>query len=134
MNRDAAILQWLLRIGALYFASVSLAHAMELKLPGLFIYFNVPSFPYQDHIIAFMTFGWAVFYFVASVNPRDNPLVVKGVILSSAVAIAGLARINIYDELELISPGVNLLHFWLQTTILAVYIGWLVIFHVKSRR
>lgn len=134
MTKDAAILQWSLRAGAVYFTAIALAHTMGLKVPGLFIYFSVPSYPYQDHIIAFLAFGWAAFYFVASVDPAGNPLAVKGVILSSIVAIAGLARINFLDEVDAISPGVNLQHFWLQTAVLLVYVCWLFVFYMKTRR
>ncbi len=133
MNREGTVLQWSLRAGAVYFAGISLAHTVGVKIPGLFIYFNVPSFPYQDHIIAFLAFGWAAFYFVASVNPVGNPLAVRGVLIASAAAIAGLLRINILDELELMSPGVNLQHFWLQTIVLTAYVSWLFVFHLKSR-
>ena len=134
MTKDAAILQWSLRAGAGYFTAIALAHTVGAKVPGLFIYFSVPSYPYQDHIIAFLAFGWAAFYFVASVDPAGNALVVRGVLLSSMVAIAGLVRINLLDELDAISPGVNLHYFWLQTAVLFVYVFWLIVFSMKTRR
>jgi len=134
MNKEATILQWSLRGGAIYFTCIALAHSIGVKVPGLFIYFNVPSHAYQDHIIAFLATGWAVFYFVASIKPQDNPLAVTGVVLSSAVAIVGLMRINLLDDLVTLSPGVNVNYFWWQTIILALYVSWLLVFQLKSRR
>ncbi len=133
MTREATVLQWSLRAESVYFSGISLAHTLGVKIPGLFIYFNAPSFPYQDHIIAFLAFGLAAFYFVASVDPVGNPIVVRGVLIASAVAIAGLLRINLLDELKLMSPGVNLQHFWLQTIMITGYVSWLFILHLKSR-
>ena len=69
MSRDATILRWSLMAGAVYFGCIALAHAVGLKIPGLFIYFNVPSHLYQDHIIAFLAFGWATLFYVAADDP-----------------------------------------------------------------
>ena len=132
MSRDAKILRWSLMAGALYFACIALAHAIGFKIPGLFIYFNVPSHPYQDHIIAFLAFGWATFFYVASDDPVDHPLPVKAIMLSSAVAICALSGINAFSGFDRFSPRIEVLPFWVQTFLLLGYLIWLLVFYQRS--
>ena len=134
MARDAQILQWSLMAGALYFGCIALAHTIGLKIPGLFIYFNVPSHPYQDHIIAFLAFGWATFFYVAADDPVGYPLPVKAILLSSAGAICGLSGINAFSDFGSLSQGIKVWPFWLQTFLLLGYLIWLLVFYQRSRR
>ena len=133
MSIDAKILRWSLMAGALYFGCIALAHAVGLKIPGLFIYFNVPSHPYQDHIIAFLAFGWATLFYVASDDPVAHPLPVKAVLLSSAVAIGSLSGINAFSDFGSFSPSISVLPFWVQTLLLLGYVVWLLVFYLRSR-
>lgn len=133
MSKDANILRWSLIAGAVYFGCIALAHTIGLKIPGLFIYFNVPSHPYQDHIIAFLAFGWSSFFYVASVDPVNHSLPVKAIMLSSAVAICGLSGINTFSDFASLSPSINVKFFWVQTVILLGYLIWLVVFYQRSR-
>ncbi len=133
MSRDVRILKWSLLGGAIYFGCVALAHAVGLKIPGLFVYFNVPSHAYQDHIIAFLAFGWATFFYVAADDPATHPLPVRAILLSSTVAILGLAGINASDDLGGFSSGVGVAPFWVQTAFLLAYLVWLFVFYRRSR-
>jgi len=133
MSKDANILRWSLIAGAIYFGCIALAHTIGLKIPGLFIYFNVPSHPYQDHIIAFLAFGWSSFFYVASVDPVNHSLPVKAIMLSSAVAICGLSGINTFSDFASLSPSINVKLFWVQTTLLLGYLIWLIVFYQRSR-
>jgi hypothetical protein len=133
MSRDAKILKWSLMAGALYFGCIAFAHTIGLKIPGLFIYFSVPSHPYQDHIIAFLAFGWATFFYVASHDPVNQPLPVKAILLSSAVAICGLSGINAFSNFGSFSPSIEVLPFWVQTLLLFSYLIWLLVFYQRSR-
>lgn len=133
MSRDAKILRWSLMAGAIYFGCIAFAHTIGLKIPGLFIYFNVPSHPYQDHIIAFLAFGWATFFYVASDDPVGHPMPVKAILLSSAVAICGLAGINAFSDFSSFSPSIKVLPFWTQTSLLLGYLIWLLVFYQRSR-
>ena len=133
MSKDANILRWSLIAGAIYFGCIALAHTIGLKIPGLFIYFNVPSHPYQDHLIAFLAFGWSSFFYVASVDPVNHSLPVRAIMLSSAVAICGLSGINTFSELASLSPSINVKFFWVQTTLLLGYLIWLIVFYQRSR-
>src|SRR4030065_792998 len=133
MSKDASILRWSLIAGAIYFGCIALAHTIGLKIPGLFIYFNVPSHPYQDHIIAFLAFGWSSFFYVASVDPVNHSLPLKAIMLSSAVAIFGLSGINTFSDFASLSPSINTKLFWVQTTLLLGYLIWLIVFYQRSR-
>jgi hypothetical protein len=133
MSKDAKILRWSLMAGAIYFGCIAFAHTIGLKIPGLFIYFNVPSHPYQDHIIAFLAFGWATFFYVAADDPVDHPLPVKAILLSGAVAICGLSGINAFSDFGSFSPSIKVLPFWAQTLLLLGYLIWLLVFYQRSR-
>ena len=104
----------LLFVGGIYFLLVSIAHFFSLKLPGLFIYFNVPSTAYQDRIISLLTFGWSVFFF------------------SGAGAIIGLCLINMLTDFNSFSTDINTSIFWLETALLFLYWLSLVFFYRKS--
>lgn len=133
MSSDAKILKWSLKAGAIYFGCIALAHAIGLKIPGLFIYFDVPSHPYQDHIIAFLAFGWSTFFYVAADDPVEHPLPVKAILLSSAVAICALSAINAFSDFNRLSPSIDALPFWVQTVLLLGYVTWLLVFYQRSR-
>lgn len=133
MSKDEKVLQWSLIAGAIYFGSIAIAHTIGLKIPGLFIYFNVPSHPYQDHIIAFLTLGWSSFFYVASVDPVNNPLPVKAIIASCTFAIGGLSGINAFSNFSSFSPSIKILPFWVQTISLFGYLIWLLVFYQRSR-
>ena len=133
MSKDAKILKWSLVAGAIYFACIALAHTIGLKIPGLFIYFNVPSHAYQDHIIAFLAFGWATFFYVASDDPVAHPLPVKAILISGTVAILGLSGINALSGFDSFSPSISVWPFWAQTVFLLGYIVWLFVFYQRSR-
>ncbi len=132
-SMDATILEWSLRAGALYFAYAALAHTIGVKVPGLFIYFNVPSHSYQDQLIGVLAFGWAAFFYVASVDPVRQPVPVKALLLVSAVAILGLGRINAFTDFDRFSPNITAPVFWAQVAVLLCYLVWLVVFFRRSR-
>jgi len=133
MVRDIKILRWSLRAGSLYFILIAMAHTIGMKIPGLFIYFNIPSHAYQDHIIAFLAFGWATFFYVSADDPIDHPMPVKAILVSGVVAICCLSGINISSELGGLSPGINVQPFWAQTILLLGYLIWLFVFFRRSR-
>ena len=54
------VLKWSLGGGAVYFLAVTVAHWVGFKVPGLFIYYDIPSYAYQDRCIGVLCFGWAV--------------------------------------------------------------------------
>ena len=92
--KSKRVLQIVLFNGFLYFFLMAAVHTLGLKVPGLFIYFNVPSYAYQDRIISLLTFGWSLFFLKAAVNPIHNRNIIQLLIIIGAVAIAGLSWIN----------------------------------------
>jgi hypothetical protein len=130
---DATILKGSLRAGAVYFTCVALAHTAGVKIPGLFIYYNVPSHVYQDQIIAFLAFGWAAFFYAAADDPLNHPLPVKAILVAGAAAILGLCRINAFSDLSTLAPGSATAPFWMQTLLLLGYLIWLFVFYRRAR-
>lgn len=72
------ILQYSLLAGAAYFLCIAIVHVAGIKVLGLFIYYNVNSYQYQDNIISFLVFGWAAFFYAGSGHTE----IVKPVLLS----------------------------------------------------
>lgn len=130
MSTDARILKGSLFAGGCYFLAVASAHMLGFKNPLLFIYFNVPSLAYQDRIISFLAFGWAVFFFSAFHTPQVQSI--RAILIAGAGAIAGLAVINLTTDFQTLSQGIDSSVFWAQTAALFVYWLWLVVFHLRS--
>jgi hypothetical protein len=133
MSTYYRILKWSLLAGALYFFGVAAAHMLQVKVPVLFIYFNVPTNPYQDRIISFLAFGWAVFLFTASTDPQRQTALMQAVLTAGAGALLGLAVTNLTTDFAAIAPAVNPAVFWLETAGLVVYWLWLVAFYTLAR-
>jgi hypothetical protein len=91
------------------------------------------SYPYQDQIISFLAFGWASFFYVASNDPVNHPLPVKAILVSGAVAICGLSRINVFTDFGSLSPAIDVVHLWVQPLLLFGYPVWLLVFYQRSR-
>lgn len=133
MNKARKILKWSLLAGAVYFSLVSAAHITGIKVPLLFIYFNLPSYAYQDKIISFLAFGWAMFLFSGFINLKTNIIgPVKYILFAGAGAIIGLCVVNISTDFKELSAGVKPLIFWLQTLFLSIYLLWLAVFYCRA--
>ena len=81
MRKSEITLKWLLLIGAVYFMAIAIVHMLRIKVPLLFVYFDVPSYGYQDRIISFLSFGWSSFLFTASRDPVKNRDAVKAILI-----------------------------------------------------
>ena len=130
---DQRILKYSLLAGALYFFSVSVVHMLGIKVPVLFIYFNVPSYAYQDRIISFLAFGWSVFLFTAFTDPQKNVALVKAILVAGAGALIGVSVINAATDFQSLDPAINPVIFWLEAAGLFVYWLWLVVFYLRSK-
>jgi hypothetical protein len=133
VSTNFKILKWSLLAGALYFFSVSVVHMLGIKVPVLFIYFNVPSYTYQDRIISFLAFGWSVFLFTAFTDPQKNSALVKAILVAGAGALVGVSVINTATDFQSLDPAINPMAFWLEAAGLFVYWLWLVVFHFRSK-
>ena len=132
MNRNRQVLRLLLLAGGVYFLLVSAAHLIGMKVPGLYIYFNVPSTVYQDRIISLLAFGWAVFFTTGAADP-DNKALVRAILIAGAGAIAGLCGINLATNFESLSPDIGMPVFWLEVAVLVIYWLSLVISYRRTR-
>ncbi len=112
-----------LLLGAALFLSMSIAHILAFKVPGLFIYFNIPSYEYQDKIISLLTFGWALIFLHAAYNP-SKPLI-RIILIMSIVALCVVFYINYSTNFSELSPGINTLWFHSYAILLATYWCWL---------
>ena len=119
---------------SLYFLSIAIAHMTAFKVPLLFVYFNVPSNTYQDNIIAFLAFGWAVFFFTIAIDPLANLRFIKSILIAAAGAVAGLSYINLSTDFTALAPGIEVWPFWAQTLILLLISIWLLILLVTINR
>lgn len=125
---DRNILKYSLYLGSLYFFSISVAHILGAKVPGLFIYYNIPSHQYQDSIIAFLSFGWAVFFHAAA----REPAFAGTAVMSAVVAVLGLVHINLTSDFSLPQGSVERTSFWYQIVVLAAYVIWLLVFYILT--
>ena len=121
MSKSEAILKWLLLGGAVYFLTVAIAHMVRIKIPMLFVYYNVPSYGYQDRIISFLSFGWAIFLFVASVDPARNRAIVRAIVIAGLAAVFGLNVINHVTDFHAMSPDINPSVFQKEVLVLSAY-------------
>jgi len=114
-------LKALLFSGAAYFFMVGCAHLVGWKIPGLYLYFNVPSLAYQDKIIALLAFGWAGFFYASFLNPTRN--LVKSILFIGVVAIIILTVINLTTDFKSLGTSIDPRWFYGETAVLFVY--WL---------
>ena len=134
MNNSEKTLKWLLSVGAIYFLAVAIVHMMGIKLPFLFVYYDVPSYGYQDKIISFLSFGWSIFLFMASLDPLKNRGAVKAILIAGLGAIFGLTVINNVTDFRALSPDSKPSIFQIETLGLAVYVGMLIFCYFISTR
>ena len=134
MGKNSTVLRWSLVAGALYFLGITIAHVLGIRIPGLYIYFDVPSYAYQDRIIASLAFGWSVFLFTAAREPVKNRDLVVAILVAGAGAILGLSVVNLATDFDALGPGVQVSLFWLETLALCGYLTWLLVFYRRSRR
>ena len=129
MDKNIALLKWSLLAGSVYFALVAVVHMLGIKVPGLFIYFNVPSFGYQDKIISFLSLGWSIFLYTAFLNPVKNIDLIKAILVAGMGAILGLCIINLSTDFTVLSDKINVAVFWWEVLCLGIYLTWLIFFY-----
>ena len=98
------ILNFLLYAGAVYFFGVALVHSMGLKIPGLYVYYNVPSYAYQDRIISFLAFGWGGFFLLAA-KKMDRDLI-RLIDYIGLIAVIALVLNTIITDFKQLDPAV----------------------------
>ena len=133
MNKNIPILKWLLFAGSVYFFLVATFHMIGIKIPPFFIYYNVPSYAYQDKIISFLSFGWSIFLFTAFLSPINNKMLIQAILVAGVGAIIGLEINNMCTDFQSISNTIKPTIFRLETLSLAVYLALLTMYYYKSK-
>jgi hypothetical protein len=133
MRKNTVILKWLLLAGAAYFLAVAIAHMFRIKIPMLFVYYDVPSYGYQDRIISFLTFGWSTFLFTASINPTKNRDAVKAILIAGLTAVFGLNVINQVTDFQALSPDIHPTIFRTEVLVLSAYEAALILFYFLAK-
>lgn len=113
-----------------YFLSMSAAHFIGYKVPLLFIYYDVPSEVYQDKIISFCAFSYAMFAFAAL---RARAAVIPFIIAMAGVVV-GLSLVNLSPSLREIIGEASTLMYWAQTAVIGLIVVILAVFFKKSNR
>ncbi len=132
MSRFTRILKLSLLAGSVYFLAVALAHLGQTKIPGLYIYFDLPSLAYQDTMIAILALGWSAFFLTAFTSPERNRGLIAAILLSGAAAILGLCSINARPELHPAGGETSRSIYWLETAVLFLYWLWLLTVHTLA--
>ena len=133
IKTEITILKWSLFSGGIYFILISIVHIFGIKVSGLYIYFNVPSYDYQDKIISFLAFGWGVIFIQASQDPTKYINIIRSILIAGLAAIGSLSYINLSTNFHDLSQNINVLYFWIQAGILCLYLLWLFIFYKKVK-
>ena len=130
-RRDMAdrLLCWSLWAGVAYFCCMAAAHYLGLKVPLLFVYYDVPFHAYQDRIIAFAVVAYVCLFATAA----RHRVAVPAALVALGVTVAGLASVNLSDALAAVLDGRSTVAYWLQTGLIAAYFLWLVALAVASR-
>ena len=124
------MLQGSLQAGAAYFVCVTIAHWAGVKVPGLFVYYNIPSYAYQDRGIGIMTFGWAMFLLAVSRHLMMLPYLIA----AGIAGIIGFSVNNVSDEVAAMAPPGGLVGVWGVVVGLAAYLVWIVVWWRVSQR
>jgi hypothetical protein len=132
MNKSTAALKWLLFVGGIYFLAISIVHMLRIKVPLLYVYYDLPSYGYQDRIISFLSFGWSVFLFTASIDPVKNRAAVRAILISGLAAIFGLNVINSTTDFRVLSPDIQPSVFQIEALVLSVYVAALIFCYFLS--
>ena len=99
------ILNFLLYAGAVYFLLVAIVHFLGIKIPGFFVYYNVPSQAYQDRIISFLTFGWSGLFFLTA-RKVDSDLI-KLILVIGLVAVIALVVNTIITDFQQLDQSLS---------------------------
>ncbi len=116
--------------GVAYFCCMAVAHFFGLKYPLLFVYFDVPFYAYQDKIISFAV----VAYICLFVNAALNRSAVPFALIALGVTVLGLSAVNVSAALAAVLDGRSTRVYWLQTGLIAAYLGWLLVLYFTNAR
>jgi transcriptional regulator of nitric oxide reductase len=109
---------------------MAIAHFFSIKLPILFVYYDVPFHAYQDKIISFCVVTYSIFFYGA----YQNRVLAPYAILSMIATVLGLSLINFSGDLKSVLNGGTTTMYWLQTGMIALILVWLAVFYMRAKK
>ncbi|MES9925290.1 MAG: hypothetical protein ABW152_14460 [Candidatus Thiodiazotropha endolucinida] len=115
--------------GVAYFCCMATAHYFGIKVPVLFVYYDIPFYAYQDKIISFAVCAYIALFYSAS---QQRPVALNAIIVL-AVTVLGLSSVNLSNSLaSVLEEGQSTLPYWLQTGAIAFYLVVLMVLYIKD--
>lgn len=127
------VLKILLLAGFAYFFAMAAAHMLGWKIPGLFIYFDIPSYAYQDRIISVLAMGWSLFFLQSGLNPARNISTIRTILTAGLLALIGLSINTMRLDFSLLNPEASEIVIWGQIVALFIYLLLLTIAYKRYR-
>ena len=121
-----------LHAGAVWLLASSAAHMSGFKAPGLFFYFDIPSYPYQDKVISVLLFAMSMFFLFAADTVEERPVALIYVLSALVAALVGFSAINLSHEFRGLGPRTAA--YWAAVAVSAVYTAWLAFLYFDSKR
>ena len=123
------LLRYALLAGVAYFCCMAVAHFSGIRLPLLFVYYDIPFYTYQDRIIAFAVVAYAALFHAAS----RHRVVVPAALFALGVTVLGLASVNLSQALaSVLAEGQTTAAYWTQTGLIAAYFLLLLVLYLRS--
>ena len=118
LGANGFLLRTALLAGTGYFVCMSVAHFFSVKFPVLFIYYDTPFYAYQDKIISFCAFVYALVFQAAIHSPAVVPVAIR----SMAATVVGLSLVTTSSALKsVVGPEHSFAPYWIQTALIAGY-------------
>ena len=115
--------------GAAYFCCMAVAHFFSIKVPILFVYYDVPFYAYQDKIISFSVCAYIALFYSAS----QHRAVALNAIIVLAFTVLGLSSVNLSTALSsVLQEGQSTTPYWLQTGAIGFYLTVLLTLYIKD--
>lgn len=125
---NSKLLKFSLLAGVAYFCAMAFAHFTGLKMPLLFVYYDVPFHAYQDKIISFAVIAYACLFYSAA----QQRSVVPAALVAMGVTVLGLAAVNVSEALHSVLDGRSTTAYWVQTALFAGYFVWLLVLYRRD--
>lgn len=116
-RHSRSLLSLALWAGVAYFCCMAAAHFFGLKVPLLFVYWDVPFHAYQDKIIAFAVVAYVCLFANAAIHREAVPFALAAL----GVTVLGLASVNLSSALAEVLDGRSTLAYWIQTGLIVAY-------------
>ncbi|MEE9348613.1 MAG: hypothetical protein V3U80_01045 [Flavobacteriaceae bacterium] len=127
--QNSKLVKLLLLSGAIYFFTVAIVHFLGLKIPMLYVYFDVESTVYQDRIISALSAMFAVFLFSGYKLIDVTTDILKYILIAGAIGIFGLSLNNFLTNTTFRENPI----YWLEISLLGLYVVSLLFLYRKLK-